>query len=165
MASVVFPAAVGPQMMRSSASTKAALDLVPGEMHDRRAAVDVVRRERRGGEGDVQRAHLTERERIASLDGGLAGERRREMLVARGGRRVSTPCERVERFAQAARRIEAGVRHGDAAHDERMSTEALDLEAQPLEEIAMLLEGVSLRGSQMQRDRKEQPLRGRLTAL
>ena len=47
-ASALFPAAVGPQITgisERSSTPKAALELVPGKVHDRRTAMDVVRRQ------------------------------------------------------------------------------------------------------------------------
>src|SRR6185503_13681750 len=82
---VDFPAAVGPQMMRSLSPAKAALDLVPGEMNDRRATVDVVRREHCVAKRCEERPHLALRELLASLDGRFAGDGRRQPLVLGGG--------------------------------------------------------------------------------
>src|SRR6185312_6067771 len=158
IASALFPAPVGPVITRSLTPAKASLELVPGQLHDGRPAVYVVRRQRRAREGRVERAHLVGRERVAGLDRGLARERGGEMLVTRRRRWRPVPGERGERVAQAARRIEAWVRHGDGADDERVSAESFDLEAEALEQGAMLIECIAFGGSQVERDGKEQPL-------
>src|SRR6478672_7989206 len=82
----VLPAAVGPQITRttgraSSLAAKAPLELGPRELHDRRPAVDVVRRQLRLAERDEQRAHLAGGELVARLDRRLAGDGRREPFV------------------------------------------------------------------------------------
>src|SRR5919201_6482663 len=102
MAMADFPAAVGPQMTRSLPSAKAALDLVPGELHDGGSAVHVVRRQLGSGEGDEERAHLGGREQVAGLDRRLAGERGSQSLVPRGGSGQPVARQRVERLAQTA---------------------------------------------------------------
>ena len=117
------------------------------------------------GERDEERAHLARRENLARLDRRLARERRRETLVARGDARIAIAAQRIERLAQAARRVEARMRHRDAAHDERVPAEPLDLEAELREQLLMRLERLALGGPEMQRDRKEQPLRRRLALL
>jgi len=61
MAVAVFPPAVGPQMTRMTSrllSAKAALELGPGQLHDRRPAVHVVRRKTCVAECDEECAHL-----------------------------------------------------------------------------------------------------------
>src|SRR5674476_24409 len=152
-------------MRRGSAAAKPALDLGPGELHDRAAPVHVVRRERGRHEGDEERAHLARREDLPRLDRRLAGERRREPLVARRDAGIAVAAQRIERLAQTARRIEARMRHRDAADDERVPAEPLDLEAQLREELLMRLERLALRRPQVQRDRKEESLRWRFPLL
>src|SRR6185436_8726146 len=97
------------------ASSEASLNLVPGELHDRRAAMDVVRGELRIAKRDEQRAHLARRERVARLDRRLARDRGGELLVARVRPGLAIARECAERVAQAALRIEARVRHRHGA--------------------------------------------------
>src|SRR5450759_1408289 len=78
-----LPAPVGPQMMRSLSPAKAALYLVPREMNDCRAAVDVVRRQRRVPQRGEKRARLSLRELFTGLDCGLARDGRGEPFVFR----------------------------------------------------------------------------------
>src|SRR5688572_22642680 len=92
-----FPAAVGPQMMRTLLSSETSLELIPRDLHDRRPAVHVVCGQRRRCESDEQRLHLAERELIARLDGGLARDRRGKPFVTRRGTRQPVAGERVER--------------------------------------------------------------------
>ena len=60
-ATALFPAAVGPQTTPISATSETSLNLVPGQLHDRRPPVHVVGRQRRIAKRDIQRAHLTGR--------------------------------------------------------------------------------------------------------
>src|ERR671921_2155917 len=77
-----LPAAVGPQMIRRSAPAKAALELIPRQMNDRRASMDVVRRKRRAREREEERAHLALRQHVSRLDRRLACHGRGELLVS-----------------------------------------------------------------------------------
>src|SRR5581483_8368454 len=152
-------------MTATSTAAESALNLVPGELHDGRATVHVMRGELRVAERDVERAHLARREEIARLDGRLARDGGREALVARVDAGLAVAGERGERLAHAAFGIEPRMRHRHGAHDERMTAEPLDLEPEPLEQLAIALEGLALGGAQVQRHRKEEPLRGRFAAL
>src|SRR5205085_1632668 len=84
-----LPAAVGPQMMRSLSPAKATLDFVPGEVDDRRASVDVVRRQSRVAQGREQRAHLSLRELFTRFYRRFAGDGGRQPLVL--GRSAGDP--------------------------------------------------------------------------
>ena len=75
------------------------------------------------------------------------------MAPGRGGEAV--PGERVERVAQAALRVEARVRHGDCVHDQRVPAEAVDLEADAREEVAVLVERLALDQGEAIGDRVE----------
>src|SRR6185503_4934297 len=168
IATALFPAPVGPQITGtsgSSAPSKAPLELIPRQIHDRAAAMHVMGWERRGRERDEEGAHLLRRERITRLDRGLARHRRRESLVSsmQSGRAIA--AQRSERLAQTPLRIEARVRHGDAPHEKGVAAKALDLEAEPLEERAMRVESLRFRRAEMQRKWKEEPLRRRVAAL
>src|SRR5688572_26283170 len=77
-----LPAAVGPQITRSSstrsdeesrrsAAAETSLDLVPRQADDRGPPVHVVGGERRASERDEERAHLACGELVAGLDRGL----------------------------------------------------------------------------------------------
>src|SRR3954464_14289569 len=79
-----FPAAVGPQMTRTSAPAETSFKLVPGDLHDRRATVHVVRGQRGIAERNEQSAHLAERQLLPCLDGCLARDGRGEMLMTLG---------------------------------------------------------------------------------
>src|SRR5678816_1510075 len=113
-----LPAPVGPQMTRTLLSSEAALELIPGDLHDRRPAVDVVCGERGGRQTDVQRLHFRERERVTTLDRRFARDGRGETLVARGRAGDAITRQRIERVAQASQRIEARVRHRYRRHDD-----------------------------------------------
>src|SRR2546427_11832388 len=66
--------------LRISGSPEPPLQLFPRQLHDRRASVDVVSRERRREQPGHELAHLVGLEPLACLDGGVAGVRRREAL-------------------------------------------------------------------------------------
>src|SRR2546423_3359952 len=164
----LFPAAVGPQitgMKECSSAAKAELELVPREMHDGRPAMDVVRGKWRRRERDEQRAHLARRQFTAGVDRGLARHGCRQPLMPGRGGRVAIAGESGDRFAQTALGVEARMRHRHAADDQGVAAEAFDLEAEPLEQLAMRVERIGLRGTQMQREGEEQALRGHLAAL
>src|SRR5688572_15019511 len=145
-------------MMRSSASAKPAVDFVPRDVDDRRAPMHVVRGQRGRTQRKVEGAHFPGRERIARLDGGLARNRRRQALMSRRSAGEPAAGERIEGLADAPLRIETRVWHRDCANDERVPAKALDLEAERGEQVLMLLERVRFRGTEVQRQRKEQPL-------
>src|SRR6478736_7446491 len=74
-ATAVFPTAVGPTSTgtRSLSPAKPALQLFLGELDDRRAAMHIVRRERRGEQLAQQLTHLPLTEGLARLHRRLAG--------------------------------------------------------------------------------------------
>src|SRR5688500_11545200 len=150
-----LPAAVGPQMTRMLASAKPALELVPGELHDRRAPVDVVGRQGRSAKGDEERAHLAKRENVSRLDGGLAGDGRGEPLVTRRGGRQAIPGQRIERIPQASLGVEPGMRHRHRMHDQCVAAELVDLESEAFHEVAIRLECLAFGRPEVQRERKE----------
>ena len=57
-ATAVFPTAVGPTSTGTLPAAKPALQLLAWQLHDRRAAVHVVRRQIGGEEPEQQLAHL-----------------------------------------------------------------------------------------------------------
>src|SRR5512132_674610 len=117
MAIALFPAAVGPQTTRISTPAESSLNLVPSELHDRRATVHVVRRQRRVAKRDVERAHLAGRQRVASLDRRFAGNGGRQSLVTRVRSRLAVAGQCGKRFTQTALGIEARMRHRYRAHE------------------------------------------------
>src|SRR5688500_10686436 len=145
-------------MMRSSASAKPAVNFLPREVDDCPAPLHVVRGELERKQRKLEGAHFAGRERIARLDGGLARNRRRQTLMSRRSAGEPAAGERIKGVADAPLRIEARMWHRDGANDERVSAKALDLEAERGEQVLMLLERVRLRGTQVQRQRKEEPL-------
>jgi len=149
----------------TSAPAETPLNLVPGELHDRRASMDIVRRQRRITQRDEERAHLAWRERIAGFDRGLTRDGRGELLVLCVRARFAIPRERRERLAKTPFRIEARMRHRDRAHDQRMSAKAFDLEAESLERRAVPLERIGLGRPEVKRHRKQEPLRRVFPAL
>src|SRR5688500_6646353 len=101
-----FPAAVGPQMIRSLPSSKPPLYLFPGEMNNRGPAMYVVRRKSRVAERGKERPHLPLRQLFSSLDCRLAGNRGGETFVLGGSTSDPIAGQSVKRLAQAALRIE-----------------------------------------------------------
>src|SRR6478672_325530 len=79
----LFPAAVGPQMTRMSATSKAAVELIPRQLDDGCAAMHVVRGQRGVAQRDEQRAHLARRELVPGFDRCLARDGGSETLVPR----------------------------------------------------------------------------------
>src|SRR4051812_25113706 len=135
-----LPAAVGPAITRMSASAKTSLELVPGEAHDCRATMHVVRGKSGCAQRDVERAHLRRREQVAGFDRRFTGDGGRKLLVLRRGGRLAVSGEGGEGLAQTALRVEARMRHRYAVHEQRVAAESLDLEAQSLEQRAIRLE-------------------------
>src|SRR5512133_2650231 len=106
IATALFPAAVGPQMTRTSASPETSLNLVPRKLYDRGATVHVVRGERRIAESDVQRAHLAGRQRVSGFDRGFARDGGREPLVLCVRARLTIAGERCQRLPQTPLGVE-----------------------------------------------------------
>src|ERR1035437_1434119 len=154
IASADFPAAVGPQMMRSSAPAEASLELIPADLDDSTPPMHVVRGERRARERDVERAHLRWRERVSRLDRRLARDGRREALVPRETTAEAVAGQRCQRVAQASFRIEPLVRHRHAVDEQCVPSESLDLETETREQVAMLLESLGLRRGEVEGHRK-----------
>src|SRR5512141_946126 len=105
-----LPAAVGPQMTRILFTAKPTIQLVPRQLHDRRAAMHVVRGKLRVTQRCEQRSHLALRKHFPALDRRFAGNRRREMLMPRRGARNAITGQRVESLSQTAFRIESPMR-------------------------------------------------------
>src|SRR4051812_4485311 len=112
--------------------------------------MDVMRGQHRITKRDVQCAHLSGRKLITSLDRRLARDRRRKTLVPCVRPRIAVAGERRERITQAALGIEPRMRHRHRTDDERVPAEPLDLEPELLEQLAILLERLALRGAEMQ---------------
>ena len=144
---------------RRSSAPESALDFVPGEMNDRRAAVDVVRGKLRVAERREQRAHLALRELLARLDRRLARDSRREPLVSRRRAGDAIPRQRIERLAQTALGVEPRMRHRNGVDDQRVSAESFDFESELLEVFAIGIERFSLGWAKVKRQRKKEVLR------
>src|SRR5438309_10611310 len=133
IATLLFPAAVGPQTTSTSitsAPTEPPLNLVPAELHDRGPAVHVVRGEGRIAQRNVERAHFARRQCISSFDRGLARDCRGKLLVSRVRTWIAISGQRGERLTQTLLRVEPRVRQRDGADDQRVSTEPIDLESE-----------------------------------
>ena len=160
-----LPAAVGPQMTRTLSPAEAPLNFLPGEMHDNRSAVDVVRGELRPGECHKKRAHLGLAELIASFDCRFARDSCRKALVlcATAGAAISSQCRQC--VAQTTLGIEARMRHWHRSDQECVSSKSLGLKTELLENRPVLLKRFRFGWTQMQRERKEKTLPRRITAL
>src|SRR2546423_713277 len=158
IAIVDFPAAVGPQMMRSLSSAKTPLDLVPGEMNYRRASVHVVCWQSGVSQRREQRSHLTLRQLVTGFDRRLARDCCGETLVLGGRPCDAVSSQRIERFPQAFLGVEARMRHWNGIHNQSVPTETFDLEADPLEVIAIRIERLALCRSEEQRERQQESL-------
>src|SRR5262245_56284822 len=73
--------------------------------------------------------------------------------------RESIAGQRIERVADAAQRIEPWMRHRHRRYDDRMPAKRFNLEAEALKQLAVRLERIGLRHAEMERSRKEKPLR------
>src|SRR5438270_7626443 len=86
------------------------------------------------------------------------------LMPSRGaGDAITSQC--VECLAQTSLGVEASMRHRHTAHDQRVATEAFYLEAKSRQVFTILLERVAFGGTEMQSDRKQQPLRRKISAL
>src|SRR5687767_6545189 len=169
-----FPEAVGPQMtgIRAptrpslpSASPEAALELIPGQLNDGLPAVHVMRGKPAAMQRHEQGTHLRERQCITGLDRRLARNRGRETLMPRRGGAAAIAGERRKGVAQASLSVEARMRRGHGVDDERLSTEIADLVAERLQQVAMRVERLRFRRRELQREGKQQPLRGTRAAV
>src|SRR5665811_1658163 len=139
-----FPAAVGPQMTGTLSPAKAPVELVPRQLHYRRPAMDVMCRQRRVAKRCEQRSQLRHRQLLARLYRRFARDCCSEMLVAGGRTCNAISGERVQRFPKAALGVKARMRHRHAVHNQRIPSEALNLEAKSLQVLTIRLECVSL---------------------
>ena len=98
---------------------------------------------------------------IAALHATVAASR--SCLAAAPATR--SPVNAVERLAQTALGVEARMRHWHRVDDQRVTAKSFDLESQPLEILAIRIERFALGGPEVKRQWKQQPLRGRRTAL
>src|SRR5512147_1467538 len=130
-------------MTRILFTAKSAIQLVPRQLHDRRATVHVVRRKLCVTQRGEQRSHLALRKHFPALDRRFACNGRSEMLMTRRGARNAITGQRVERISQAAFGIESPMRHRHCVDDQRVASESLDLEAKLLEVLAICLERIS----------------------
>src|SRR5471030_2705090 len=101
IASADFPAAVGPQMMRSSAPSESTLEFIPANLDDRAAPVHVVRGQGRTGERHIQRAHFGRSEYVAGFHRRFARDSRGEALVFREAAAEAVARKRGECVAKA----------------------------------------------------------------
>src|SRR5262249_45273243 len=129
IATALLPAAVGPQITAISATAESALNLVPCELHDRRAAMNVVRRQFRIAERDEQRTHLPGGKLVAGLDRGLARDGGRQSFVPRVCPCITVASQRGQCLPHATLGVEARMRHRDSANKQSVSAKAFDLES------------------------------------
>src|SRR6266550_1267909 len=165
MATADLPAPVGPLMMRSLSPAKAPLYFVPGEMNDRRATVNVVRRQSRVAQCREQRAHLSLRQLVAGLDRGFTRHSRGEAFVLRRCTGDTIARQRIQSFAQATLGVEPRVRHWNCVDDQSVSAKSLDLKSQSLEIFAILVEGFPLSRAEVKCQWQQQPLRRSCSTL
>ncbi len=163
-ATAVFPTAVGPTSTGTLAPAKPALQLLPGQLHDRGAAVHVVRRQIGGEEAEQQLAHLPLVQPLPRLDRGAAGVGGGEALQPVGPA-AEPPARQVgDHLAEAGRGVEARVRRGHRVDHHRAAAERLGLEPDAAQLLAVGLDRVELLVGQLQRERQQEPLRRRVRA-
>src|SRR2546427_10713109 len=111
-ATAVLPTPVGPTRTgvrgraRRSTPPKPPLELVAGQLHDRRPPVHVVRRERRRQQPTHELAHRLDFEPLPGLDRRSTGERGRKALEPVRPAAESAAREIRYQLLEAARRIE-----------------------------------------------------------
>ena len=118
----------------------------------------VVRRQFRIAERCEKRPHLSLRELLPCLDCCLARHGCGKMLVSRCGPCDPVSGQRIETLSQASFGIESSMRHRDGVHDQRVSPESFDLEAESFEILAIRFECISLSRAEMQSQREKQSL-------
>ncbi len=159
-ASADFPAPVGPQMMRSLLPAKATLEFVPAELHDRRAAVHVVRRKRRWRQA-TRRARASPEGAssspalIAALQAMVAASR--SCRARPDAERSPVSAASVSRRQRSASNRGCGI--GTAFTMSVCPPKPSISKPSFSNSLAILLEGFALGRAEMQRERKEQPLR------
>ena len=100
-ATAVFPTAVGPTSTGTLAPAKPALQLLAGQLHDRRAAVHVVRRQVGGEEPEQQLAHLALRRARSPA---LTAARQAYVAANRSSRLAQPPNRPRARSATSSRK-------------------------------------------------------------
>src|SRR5262245_61667223 len=127
-ATAVLPMPVGPTMTGVLAPAKPALQLLEGELYHAGASVDVVGRQGAGEESGHQPAHLLLGKDLARLDRGPAGIGRGETLQPISPSSETATSKIGNQLAQAALRIESGMRCRHGVHHDASPSEGLDLE-------------------------------------
>src|SRR5439155_23600048 len=111
------PGGWGKPDTRSSPPPNPPVQLIPGQLHDRRPPVHVVRRERRRQEPAHELAHLLDLEPLACLDRCPPGEAGREALESFGPAAEAAAPEIRYQLLESARRVKPRVRGGGLFHD------------------------------------------------
>ncbi len=161
IATAVLPTAVGPTSTGTLAPAKPALQLLPGKLHDGRAAVHVVRRQVGGKQAEEQLPHLPLVETLPRLHGGSAGVGRGESLQPIGPATEPPTGEVGDHLPETGRGIEARMWGGYGMHHHRASAEGVGLEPDSPQVLTVRLEGIEFLIGQIQGERKQEPLRGR----
>src|SRR5438093_4862384 len=164
-ATAVLPTPVGPTRTGVwclvSGTAKPPFQFLFGELHHARAAVDVVRRQRRRQQPHDQLAHFVGVECLSRLDRRAARERGGKALQPILPAAEPPAREIGDELLQAARGLETrmGVRRG--VHDDAAAGEGLDLVADAREQLPMGLDRIELGGGELERERQQHTLRRR----
>src|SRR2546427_5217397 len=143
-ATAVFPTAVGPTTTGTLPPAKPALQLLAGQLYDRRAPMHVVRRKVGREQPEEQLAHLALVEPLARLDRGPAGVSCGEALEPVGPA-AEPPARQVRhQLPEAGAGIELRVRRRHRVQHHRAPAERLGLEPDPAELLVVALDGVEL---------------------
>src|SRR4030095_11445611 len=157
-APAVLPMPVGPTMTGVLAPAKPALQLLAAELYHAGASVNVVRRQGTGEESGHQPAHFLLGERFAGLDRGTTGIGRSEAFEPVGPSPETATSKIGDQLAQAALRIEAGMRRRHGVDHDAPASEGLDLEADAGDLFPVGLDGFELLVGDFARARAQQSL-------
>src|SRR6478735_10646985 len=128
-ATAVLPTAVGPTRTGTLPPTKPPLQLLAGQLHDRRAPVHIVRRKLRGEQPEEQLPHLALAEPVPRLDRRAARVSGREALEAVGPATEAPAGEVGHQLAEAGARVEPRVWRRHGVEDDRAAAERVGLES------------------------------------
>ena len=156
----VLPLAVGPMRTGTSGlrSPKPAFQFPFRELDDGRATVNVVRRKLTRKQLVQQIAHLHDFELMTCHHGRTATVGGSEAFESVRHNTKSIPSQVRDHLLQTPARVEPRVRVGNGMEHHGSPPERLDLEPNAFEEIFVRIDGLELRGIEVDGDRQQQAL-------
>src|SRR5882757_9349654 len=134
------------------------------KLHHGRPAMNIVRGQCRREQSHDQLAHFLDVERLPSLDRGAAGIGRGEPLEPVLPAAEAAAGEIGDELLETARRLEPRMRVRRRVDHDAAPGERLDLVADPRQQLAMRVDRIELGRREVERERKQQSLRGRAVA-